>query len=63
MTPGAPINRRARIVFTTWGSLGDLHPFLALAVELKRRGHAPVVATLPAWRDNVERVGVDAPGA
>src|SRR4051812_26437599 len=23
----------ARIVFSTWGSLGDLHPYLALAVE------------------------------
>jgi UDP:flavonoid glycosyltransferase YjiC (YdhE family) len=48
----------ARIVFTTWGSLGDLHPFLALAIELKRRGHDPVVATLPAWRENVERAGI-----
>jgi UDP:flavonoid glycosyltransferase YjiC (YdhE family) len=49
----------ARIVLTTWGSLGDLHPFLALAIELKRRGHAAVVATLPAWRDNVERAGIE----
>jgi rhamnosyltransferase subunit B len=49
----------ARIVLTTWGSLGDLHPFLALAIELQRRGHASVVATLPAWRDNVERAGVE----
>ncbi len=28
----------ARIVLTTWGSLGDLHPFLAVAIELQRRG-------------------------
>ena len=48
----------ARIVFSTWGSLGDLHPYLALAVELARRGHATSVATLPAWRENVERAGV-----
>ena len=27
----------ARIVLTTFGSLGDLHPYLALALELKRR--------------------------
>ena len=47
-----------RIVFTTWGSLGDLHPFLALAIELKRRGHTVVVASVPAWRENVERAGV-----
>jgi rhamnosyltransferase subunit B len=49
----------ARIVCTTWGSLGDLHPFLAIAIELKRRGHSAVVATLPAWRDNVERAGIE----
>jgi rhamnosyltransferase subunit B len=48
----------ARIVFTTWGSLGDLHPFLALAIELQRRGHSATVATLGSWRDNVERAGV-----
>lgn len=30
---------RKRIVFTTWGSLGDLHPYLAPAFELQRRGH------------------------
>jgi UDP:flavonoid glycosyltransferase YjiC (YdhE family) len=47
------------IVFTTWGSLGDLHPYLALGVELKRRGHAVRVATLAAWRDNVERAGLE----
>lgn len=49
----------ARIVLTTWGSLGDLHPFLAVALALKKRGHTAVVATLPAWRENVERAGVE----
>ena len=48
----------ARIVLTTWGSLGDLHPFLALAIELQRRGHTATVATLGTWRENVERAGV-----
>jgi len=48
----------ARIVLSTWGSLGDLHPYLALAVELKRRGHHSSVATLSAWREHVERAGV-----
>jgi rhamnosyltransferase subunit B len=47
-----------RIVFTTWGSLGDLHPYMALALEMKRRGHQPAVATLGAWRDAVERAGI-----
>jgi UDP:flavonoid glycosyltransferase YjiC (YdhE family) len=47
-----------RIVLSTWGSLGDLHPFLALAVVLARRGHRVSVATLPMWREHVERAGV-----
>ncbi len=49
----------ARIVFTAWGSLGDLHPFLALAIEMQRRGHSATVATLSSWRDNVERAGIE----
>lgn len=53
LTPPSP----SRIVFVTWGSLGDLHPYLALAVELKRRGHETVVATLPAHREHVQRAG------
>src|SRR5262245_40975501 len=48
-----------RIVLTTWGSLGDLHPYLALAAELERRGHRAVVATLPGFRPNVEAAGVE----
>jgi hypothetical protein len=28
-----------RIVFTTYGSLGDLHPYLAIALGLKAHGH------------------------
>ncbi|MEN3339669.1 MAG: rhamnosyltransferase subunit [Acidobacteriota bacterium] len=48
----------ARIVFTTWGSLGDLHPFLALAIEMQRRGHSATLATLGAWREIVEGAGV-----
>ena len=49
----------ARIVFTTWGSLGDLHPYLALALELKGRGHEAVVASVPTARGHVERAGLE----
>jgi UDP:flavonoid glycosyltransferase YjiC (YdhE family) len=48
-----------RIVLATFGSLGDLHPYLALAQELKRRGHHPVVATLAIYRDKVESAGFE----
>jgi rhamnosyltransferase subunit B len=47
-----------RILLCTFGSLGDLYPILALAIELKRRGHLPVVATLPGYRDRVHAAGV-----
>jgi rhamnosyltransferase subunit B len=43
-----------RIVLTPWGSFGDLHPFLALAIELKRRGHDPLIATSEVYREKVE---------
>ena len=49
----------ARIVFTTWGSLGDLHPYMALALELRRRGHTAVICTLPAYRDRVLAAGLE----
>ncbi len=50
---------RRRIVFYTFGSLGDLFPIVALARELKRRGHATVVATSPAHRARVVAAGVE----
>ncbi len=48
----------ARIVLCTFGSLGDLHPIVALARELTRRGHSAVVATTPSYRARVEAAGV-----
>jgi len=48
-----------RIVFATFGSLGDLHPYLPLALELKRRGHRPVIATFDGYREAVETIGVE----
>ena len=48
----------ARIVLTTWGSYGDLFPYLGLASELQRRGHAPLIATSPVHRPAIERAGV-----
>jgi rhamnosyltransferase subunit B len=49
---------RRRIVLTTVGSLGDLHPFLALALELRARGHHVSVATSPSYRATVEALGL-----
>lgn len=47
------------IVLATFGSLGDLHPALAIARELKRRGHAPVVASSDVYADAAAAAGVE----
>ena len=43
----------AKIVLNTFGSFGDLHPFLAVGLELRRRGHRVVVATSNVYRDKI----------
>jgi rhamnosyltransferase subunit B len=48
----------AKIVLTTFGSLGDLHPYLALARALQNRGHSVVLATLGVHRERVEEAGL-----
>ena len=47
----------ARILFATIGSLGDLHPVLALALEMRRRGHAVGIATSEFYRDRIGALG------
>ena len=42
-----------KIVLSTFGSLGDLHPMLALAIELRNRGHKVVINTLEAYREKI----------
>jgi UDP:flavonoid glycosyltransferase YjiC (YdhE family) len=55
--PGAG-SRKRRIVFTTFGSLGDLHPYLAVALGLQARGHEAVLATSAYYRPKVEALGL-----
>lgn len=43
----------AKILIATFGSLGDLHPFVALAHALARNGFAPVIATSAAYADYI----------
>jgi UDP:flavonoid glycosyltransferase YjiC (YdhE family) len=54
-----PENGSRRIVIATIGSLGDLHPCLALAVELQQRGHRVTVTSTEFYRDIVEQLGVE----
>ncbi len=47
-----------RFLLATFGSLGDLHPVFALALELRRRGHTAVVATSEPYRARVTALGL-----
>lgn len=49
----------ARIVLTPLGSLGDLHPFLALGLELARRRHEVVFASSGHYRGRLEGLGFE----
>ncbi len=47
-----------RIVLTTFGSLGDLHPCIAVALALNDRGHEAVIATSDYYREKIESLGI-----
>ncbi|HJP93628.1 MAG TPA: nucleotide disphospho-sugar-binding domain-containing protein [Pyrinomonadaceae bacterium] len=47
-----------RIILNTFGSFGDIHPYMAMALELQRRGHSPVVATMEIYREKIEGAGL-----
>lgn len=48
-----------RIVITTLGSYGDIHPYMAIASELRARGHSPVIATSELYRERMELAGFE----
>ncbi len=49
----------SRIVLTTIGSLGDLHPKIAIALELRKRGHDVVFATHKEYCAKIEALGFE----
>ena len=48
----------SKIVITTAGSLGDLHPYIAIALGLRDRGHQVVIGTSPCYRQKIESLGL-----
>ena len=50
----------AKIVLATVGTLGDLHPFIAIALALKERGHHPLMAVPQDHLPKVRAAGLDA---
>src|SRR5215207_1431121 len=49
----------SKIVISTFGSFGDVHPYVAIALELKRRGHRPVIATSEIYREKTDALGLE----
>lgn len=49
----------SRIVLTTIGSFGDLHPKIAIAFELRKRGHDVAFATHKEYQDKIEALGFE----
>ncbi len=50
---------RKKILITTFGFMGDLNPYIALARRLKEEAHSPVIATSEYYRATVKKAGID----
>lgn len=48
-----------RIVLSTFGTFGDVNPLIALAHELKQRGHRPALAVPEMFRAKIRPLGID----
>jgi UDP:flavonoid glycosyltransferase YjiC (YdhE family) len=48
-----------RIVISTFGSFGDVHPYIAIGLELKKRGYTPVIATSGVYREKMGAIGLE----
>jgi UDP:flavonoid glycosyltransferase YjiC (YdhE family) len=46
-----------KIVLATFGSLGDLHPKIALGLELQQRGHEITFAAMDFYKERIEAAG------
>jgi rhamnosyltransferase subunit B len=48
-----------RIVLSTIGTFGDVNPLVAIALELKRRGHTPVMAIPAVFKPKIVPLGLE----
>jgi rhamnosyltransferase subunit B len=53
------MNGSKHLVLATLGSYGDIHPYMAIAMELRARGHRPVIATSELYREKLELAGFE----
>ncbi|MEZ4814333.1 MAG: glycosyltransferase [Bdellovibrionota bacterium] len=52
----------ARILLLNFGSLGDLHPFIGMAIALQKAGHEVSLASNPIYLPRIEAAGIKAHG-
>src|SRR5512146_1052949 len=55
----APREKNLRIVLSNIGTLGDINPLIALALELKRRGHVPIMALPAVYGPRIKPLGLE----
>jgi rhamnosyltransferase subunit B len=48
-----------RIVLSNIGTFGDINPLIALALELRRRGHVPVLTLPEVYRPKIAPLGLE----
>ena len=48
-----------RIVLSNIGTFGDINPLIAIALELKRRGHVPVIAVPALFEAKIAPLGLE----
>ncbi len=55
----SPGDFHLRIVLSNIGTYGDINPLIAIALELKRRGHVPVMALPEVYRPKIVPIGLE----
>jgi UDP:flavonoid glycosyltransferase YjiC (YdhE family) len=48
-----------RVILSNIGTFGDINPLIAIALELKRRGHVPVMAVPAVFEGKIRPLGIE----
>ncbi len=48
-----------RVILSNIGTFGDINPLIAIALELKRRGHVPVIAVPAVFEPKIRPLGIE----
>jgi hypothetical protein len=48
-----------RVILSNIGTFGDINPLIAIALELKRRGHTPVMAVPAVFERKIRPLGIE----